>query len=199
MKKIKLITRINYKFSQYYHHCDLINKYNLKSFFKKPFIKSLILELSLNKLIDSSLSKFQYNNETLQIICFLIFYILSTFLPYINFNKSKSIISSIQNNYALKIIIHKEQDIYSFLHDIGNYLQLENFKEKIIQVNNKNNFLLNEVYKGDKFFELESFLNKYVKNINVKELSFFLRFNFISQINVNSYQNLIQNFPFLNK
>jgi hypothetical protein len=199
MKSIKLITRTDYRFLQYYHNYDVLNKYILKSLYKKPLLKSIVLELSLAKIADSFLTKFQYNTETIQILGFLIFYILFTFLPFINFSKSNSAELNIKNNYALKVIISKQSQIYNFLHDISSYLNFDFTKEKNLKIGFNNNFIVTQFYNADNFFELESFLNKYVKHINIKELNFYLRFNFIYENKLNSHENFIRNFPFLNK
>jgi hypothetical protein len=50
-----LSVQMDYSFSQYYHNCDLINKYNLVSFDKKPRIKQLILKISLEEILQKML------------------------------------------------------------------------------------------------------------------------------------------------
>ena len=195
---MKLTTKIDYNFLRYYHYYDFINKYNLKSFYKKSDIKSVILELSLTKIIDSFLLKHQYNIEVVQVVSFLLFYILSNFKPYINFHKSNFIQTNQKNNYALKIIFSNNNSMYSFLHDIHSRLKFKNIKEKKMKINLNGSLIVKEVCNAYHFFELKTFLNKYATNINIKELNLSLYFKFSSKTNITSEQFFVRNFPFLN-
>lgn len=189
-------SKTNYKILQYYSNCDFINKFNLTSVYKKPILKQLILELPLDKIDNSFFSKASYNTEQVQIIGFLLFYIISSWLPFVNFNKSNFLNTIEKNNFSLKIVFTNEYRIYSFLHDIYEKLFIENEDIKNIQFNN---IMFVKICKANDFFEFDSFLSKHTKNINSKELDFYLKFNFKNSIKLKSIKNLIKNFPFLCK
>lgn len=200
MLKNNLNIKVDYKFSQYYLNCDFINKYNVKSLYKKPILKQLVVELPLEQIIAALIIKSQHSNENIQIISFFFLYIVSNLLPFINFNKLNLLKLVNSNNYSLKIIYNTEQQIYSFLHDICEKFKIENCKAfQNNEINFKNFFILTQTCKSDTFFELQSITDKYIKNINIKELDFYIRFCFFNTSTIKSNEKLTYNFPFLNK
>ena len=193
MSKNILTYKIDYKFSQYYSDCDFINKFNLDSIYTKPNLKRVVIELPLDIILNSFVSKAVISTQHVNLVSFLLFYIVSSVVPFINYNKFKIRKSAENNSYSLKLGFTKQCEIANFLYDISEKLFLENNNlEKI----NRNNFLLTKICKAENFSELKNFVNKYIKNLNVKELKFYLRFHFINVIKIKSNKHLIQNFPF---
>ena len=193
MSKNILTYKIDYKFSQYYSDCDFINKFNLNSIYTKPSLKRVIVELPLDVVVNSFVSKTVVFTQHVNTVSFLLLYIVASLVPFINYNKFKVLKNAEHNNYSLKLGFTKQSEITKLLYDISEKLFLENNNlEKI----DKNNFLLTKVFKVDKFSELKNFVNKYIKNINVKELKFYLRFHFTSVLKIKSIKYLIHNFPF---
>lgn len=192
--------KVDYKFSQYYNTCDFINKYNLTVYSAKPCIKQVVLELSLEEIINSFMIKFgTINQNNIQIVGVLFVYIISNLFPFISFNFSKL---NKTENYCLKIVFNKEQEIYNFLHDIQHFLELETiniFSNKLVKVENKVVLKVTENCKSNIFFELEMIINKYIKNINANELNLFLTIDFYNIPKFVSSKNVIKNFAFLNK
>jgi hypothetical protein len=104
-----------------------------------------------------------------------------------------------KNFFSLKIALNNEQQILKFLHDL-HFLKIENVNNFNLKETKKNSsFIVNEVCKADKFFELESIINKHFKNININELNFSLIFKFTNLVFLKSSKNFVQNFPFLAK
>lgn len=192
-----LSKKMDYTFSQYYHNCDLINKYNLVSFDKKPQIKQLVLKISLEEITNSFITKnSSLNDNNIQIISFLFIYVVANVLPFIKLNDLNL---SNKNLFSLKVAFNNEQQILKVLHDL-HFLKVENVKDFNLKDLKKNSFfILTETCKADKFFELESLINKHFKNININELNLSLVFKFSNLVYLKSSKNFVQNFPFLSK
>lgn len=193
MSKNILTYKIDYKFSQYYSDYDFINKFNLNSTYIKPSLKRIIIELPLDIVLNSFISKTAASTQYVNIVGFLLLYIASGLVPFVNYNKFKIYKNVEHNSYSLKLGFTKQKEITNFLYDISEKLFLESSSiDKI----NKDNFLLTKVCNVDNFFELKNFVDKSIKNVNVKELKFYLRFHFTNVVKMNSNKRLIQNFPF---
>jgi len=83
--------KINHNFNNYLINCDLLNKYNIKNINQTPKLKKIVVELPLEELLKASESSSNSEiNDDIQIQSFLILYLLSTFIPYIVFKKSKN-------------------------------------------------------------------------------------------------------------
>lgn len=192
---LKLNRRNDYKFLEYYNICDFVNKYNLMSSENKPYLKNIVLEISLDDIIKSFNSKFEsFNENTIQVISVVFFYFVTNRLGYIKLNNFKESDSLSNNNKlcSLKVVLNKTSQIYNFLHNI--YLKLN----KDIRLNSsyykKKELILAQKCNIEIFFGLESFIKKYIKNINTKELNLNLYLKFSNLKN-----NFISNILFLNK
>ena len=193
MSKNILTYRIDYKFSQYYNDCDFINKFNLHSIYLKPILKRVIIELPLDIVLNSFISKTVASIQYVNLVGFLLLYITSGLIPFVNYNKFKIIKNVDHNAYCLKLGLTKQKEIANFLYDISEKLLLKNSS---IEKTDKNNLLLTKVCRIDNFSELTTFIDKSIKNINIKELKFYLRFHFVNVAKINLDKRLIQNFPF---
>jgi hypothetical protein len=195
MVKKNLNKKLDYTFAQYFHNCDFINKYNLISYQKIPCIKKITLKLSFQELVNSFIFKTSNINENnMKIISVLFFFIFTNSLPFIDFSKLKE---QDTNIYSLKILFNTQQQIYNFLHDICEYFKMGKVKS-FASLKTSKYFIVNEICKATHFFELDNLINKKVKTLNVKELKFFLKFQFFNPIFLKSSQQFIKNFPFLN-
>lgn len=190
--------KIDYKFSEYYRVCDNINKYNLNSFFDAPSIKQITFELPLENTLKAFVLKTQYSLDKTHVLSLLFVYIISNVFPYINYNKSNSLKLINKNGYCLKINFNNYQEIFSFLHNIYDKLTIE--MPKIFEkTKNQKYYIITKFCNADIFFELKNIIDKYLHNINIKELYFLLKFKFFKSSKLKFNINLIQNFPFLNK
>ncbi len=198
MLKQKLNKKMDYKFSEYFKLCDNVNKYNLTSSSDTPFIKQIVLELSLENTLNAFVSKTQYTAENGQILTLLFIYITSNLFPYINYNKSNSLKLINKTGYSLKIKFTNSQNIFFFLHDIYKKIDLSihnNFND----VKNQKYFVITKLCNVDIFFELKNIIDKQLNNINSKELFFNLKFIIFKPSKIKFNNNFMQNFPFLNK
>jgi hypothetical protein len=204
---------LNTKYNNYLSNCDLINKYNLKSVYNTPKLDKIILDFNLVDFlnaIDSSSVKEQTDSNT-QIKAFIVFYILTEYTSYINFNKSLTAIKKLkisENNYSLKISINnlKELNFFLFSFFVENWskLLLEDyllFKKQdslaILEKNHLNkNFVYSTVVPSNCFFTLDNYFNKTNSGINSKNLNIKINFVFKNTPKIKNFQNLIKNLPY---
>ena len=204
---------LNTKYNNYLSNCDLINKYNLKSVYNTPKLDKIILDFNLVDFlnaIDSSSVKEQTDSNT-QIKAFIVFYILTEYTSYINFNKSLTAIKKLkisENNYSLKISINnlKELNFFLFSFFVENWskLLLEDyllFKKQdslaILEKNHLNkNFVYSTVVPSNCFFTLDNYFNKTNSGINSKNLNIKINFVFKNLPKIKNFQKLIKNLPY---
>ena len=180
--------KINHKFNTYLLDCDLLNKYSIKNINQAPKLKKIILELPLEELIKASESSTgsEVNDDT-QIQSFLILYLLSAFIPYIVFKKSKRLKDSLKK-FSVKFVLSEKSDINNFLVTffVENWFKLKVqdfilFKNRIHNVNScfitDSKFTFNTKVPINSFIEIENFLNQSNMGLNSKEL--FLNINFL--------------------
>jgi len=200
--------------NNYLSNCDLINKYNFKNIHRIPRLKKIVLDFNLFDFLNSSdFNLKEQTDSNSQIKSFIIFYILTEFISYINFNKSLSSIKKLklsENNFSLKVIINniKEIDLFLFSMFIENWSKLVVddfvlFKKRNTLLNKSSiisnkQFIFSTVVPSSCFFELESFLNKNDSGINLNAKNFNIKLNFIFEntVNLKNSQNFIKNLPY---
>ena len=204
-------TKINHKLGEYLSTYDLINKYNIKSIHQVPKLKKIVIDFNLEDFLSAcDLQGKEQTDSNVQIQASSVFYILTGLMSYINFNKSfislkKSKTS--ENNYSLKVLISKKEELNSFLvlFFIENWskLLLEDFtffrkkKSTVTQLSFYNNrFIFSTIVPGNCFFEIENFLNKSFVGLNSKNLKFKLNFLFENEAKLKISNNLIKNLPY---
>lgn len=201
----------NQKFNQYLSHCDLLNKYNLKTLYAVPTVEKIICEVNFKDfLIASDLSIADQNHSASQINSYLLIYILLGCLPYLNCNKNKQQLlkaaKSADSNYSLKIsfatLLEKNAFLTSLFNENWGKLKGDNFSlflEKNTLLNKKipSNFVFNSLIPGTSFFEIEDFWNfsGIVTPINLKNLKFNINF-LIKNAKVRNKKNLVKNLEF---
>jgi len=180
--------KINHNFNNYLINCDLLNKYNIKNINQTPKLKKIVVELPLEELLKASESSSNSEiNDDIQIQSFLILYLLSTFIPYIVFKKSKKLKDS-SKNFSVKFVLSQTSDINNFLVTffIENWFKLKIqdftlFKNKTQKLNScfitAPKFTFNTKVPINSFIEIENFLNQSNMGLNSKEL--FLNINFL--------------------
>ena len=204
---------LNTKYNNYLSNCDLINKYNLKSVYNTPKLDKIILDFNLVDFlnaIDSSSAKEQ-TDSNIQIKAFIVFYILTEYASYINFNKSLTAIKKLkisENNYSLKISINsfKELDFFLFSFFVENWskLLLEDYllfkKQDSLAILEKNplnkNFVYSTIVPSNCFFTLDNYFNKTNSGINSKNLNIKINFVFKKTPKIKNLQKLIKNLPY---
>ena len=204
---------LNTKYNNYLSNCDLINKYNLKSVYDTPKLDKIILDFNLVDFlnaIDSSSAKEQ-TDSNIQIKAFIVFYILTEYASYINFNKSLTAIKKLkisENNYSLKISINsfKELDFFLFSFFVENWskLLLEDYllfkKQDSLAILEKKplnkNFVYSTVVPSNCFFTLDNYFNKTNSGINSKNLNIKINFVFKNLPKIKNLQKLIKNLPY---
>jgi hypothetical protein len=203
----------NFISSQYYSSCDLINKYNLRSSYNTPKIKTITVEISLsdflNKIENESLSTINLNNQ-IKFFCFFFLFCFNTsfikkckFINKVTKNKNNETLS----NYILKIIFSNKTQINLFLISFF----IENWKKK-----NKNAVLLNldqfsksvnidnifggltnfkMSYSASFYYEFNLLVKKLWPNMNTNEFNIY--FNFLYTSNFSHLNaNVLKNLPF---
>ena len=201
----------NQKFTQYLSHCDLLNKYNLKTLHDVPTLDKIICEVHLKDfLIASDLSSSDQNNFISQLNSYLLVYILLGFLPYLNCNKNKSaLLKSVKNvdtNYSLKLCFStlekKNTFLTSLFNESWNKIKIDNFslfREKSTLLNKKirSDFIFNTILQGNSFFEVEDFWSGSgsMPSINLKNLKFHTNF-LIKNAKVKNKKNGLKNLQF---
>lgn len=201
----------NQKFNQYLSHCDLLNKYNLKTLHSIPTLEKIVCEVHFKDfLIASDLNQIDQNNSISQINSYLLIYILLGCLPYLNCNKNKAtLLKALKNadtNYSLKIFFSTLQDKTIFLTSLFNEnwskLKIDNFSlflEKHTLLNKKipSNFVFNSIIPGNSFFEIEDFwsFSGIVTPINLKNLKFNINF-VIKNAKAKNKKNVLKNLQF---
>lgn len=176
--------KFNFCSHNYLLNCDLINKYNLKSIYKKPKLKKIVLHFPIKQLLSINST-----DNNLQVKAFLVFYIIFFSLSFINFDRSKiSNNLNIDPEYSLKVIISNPEDINLLLLNlfVENYDKFN--KEDLIFLKNdieyeniekKTNFCHNFSIPGKVFFDGHDFFFQIIKETNFKELG--IKCSFITE------------------
>ena len=208
-----LNSKLNIVSNTYFSNCDLINKYNFKSLHKIPKLKKVVIDFTLSDFLISSdfSSSKEQTDSSVQIKSFIIFYILTESLSYINFNKSLSSIKKLklsENNYSLKVSITNPKELNSFLFSffveswskllIDDFVLFKKDNTLVNKVNQcSNQFVFSTYIPSSSFVELESFLNKTNIGVNSKNLN--IKINFVFEntpVKSKNLQNLIKNLPY---
>jgi len=204
-----LDTKLNFFSNDYLSKCDLLNKYNLKSVHELPKLKKIVLDFNLADLISASENRDKEQTDSnIQIKASSIFYVLTGFIAYINFNKSLSSIKKLkisENNYSIKISTTNSNEINHFLLTffVENWTKLliEDFilqrkKKELSKIDSEKNIVLSSIVPSEVFFELEMFLNKIITGINSKNFNIKINFLFDNPNELKNSQTLIKNLPY---
>ena len=184
--------------------CDYINKYDLKNIYKKPKIQSILITCKLKTLINAfNLKNISEKNIEIQIKSFLLFYLYSTQIPFIN-NKiiiSKKLINN-KLNYLIKINLNTVNDINTFLltlfienskiFSLNNIKLLKTFKQTETG-SNKNFFIKLPL---NLFYDFNYILKNIITKINTKNLFFNIYFKLNLNMKLNNFNKLISNLPY---
>ena len=202
---------LNKKFikNNYLSNYDSINKYNLKNIYSVPKLKNIILEFSLKNLIKASdFTNISEENNIIQHKAFILFYLMTSHLPFINSNKLKIIKKTDKDGesfYALKLMILNKNDINNFLLTlfIENWQLMlienikifpqKNFKAQTLE----NKLILNCNIPAGIFFEINTIF-EILAGLNSKEFNFNTSFLFQKNFNLvnNDFKKFIKNLPF---
>lgn len=178
----------NFISSIYYSSCDLFNKFNLKSIYKKPKIKSIIFEISFNDFFNI------LDNTEVQIKSFNLFYFWILAYPFVKFFKLSTLKDKNKEfslNYILKVIFSSNTSINTFLISIflENSQYFHRNSLKLLNSESNQNLLGNSKYISYKkvnfqfllpcynFFDFHSLLNSKILSANFKDLNFKLNFS----------------------
>ena len=198
--------KFNYVLSDYLMNYDLVNKYSLLNLYQCPKIKKIVVYFLLKDLlVASNLSK---KNNNIQIKAFFIFYILFALTSFLNISDAvlnKNVQKTVENPYALKIVLTSKEDINNFLlmFFVENYNSL--IKEQISIFKTKNGKAIeipqkNLVYQfsipGKIFFDLNDFFTQNTKDTNLKDLNLKFSFVFEGLIRTKNTNSLIKNLSF---
>jgi hypothetical protein len=177
--------------TNYLLDCDYINKYSLKTLFKKPSFKSISIYYSLNNIIAAFANKnLTEEDQEIQIKSNLLLYFFSMNVPFITSNNVKMLKNSNGNSYySLKIKLSNEKDITNFLfslllenkNNVSNILKVV----KNIKIPNANAFTV-PVF-ANQLLDLNNLLDYSITNINSKEFLINISFTIsVLQCNLNS-------------
>lgn len=131
------LNNARYSSHSYLSACDLINKNIFRSFFNRPNIEKLFLELptSVLETVEDSLKE-SSGSPDVQVESFLVLYLIRLHKPLVFLN---SLASSKKDSNAcsVKIAFSEKEDIYLFLLN----LFVENLSELVIEIKDlSNNF-----------------------------------------------------------
>ena len=193
---------------QYLSNYDLITKYNLKTVHHCPKIKTVTLNFSLADFLKGyDFNKLSLNDKEVQIKAFLFFYFFNGSLPFLN-TKISSLVKnsekSPETNMSLKIKISNSNLINQFLFSLfvenwSRFLKedIKLFPKSINLKNSSSIFNLNLICPASTFFEIDTFLNNTITNINPKE--FCVSVNFLIEkpksLNSISVLPIVKNLP----
>lgn len=190
--------KFNVKQNEYLLNCDSINKYNLKSVYKKPNVKKININFPVGAF--SSVNTIDSN---VHVKSMLIFYTFFSLISYINFKKIRLKKSVSEANFSLKIILSDKESIYFFLFNLlmENASRIEKeevklFSKSILLDKSKDSFQHTISAPAKSFYDIDDFFSKHVKDIDLK--AFNLSINLIvNNCNKCSDKNkLIKNISF---
>jgi len=192
--------KFNIKQNEYLLDCDLVNKYNLKSLYKKPKIKKINIHFPLNTF--SSMNSIDSN---LQVKSMLIFYTFFSLISYINFKKikvKKSFKGVGEANFSLKIVLSSTESVYLFLFNliVENFNRIENNEVKLLSKNvfldSKNNIQHIISVPAKTFFDVDDFFSKSIKDIDLKNFNLSINLALRSISACKDKNKLIKNISF---
>jgi hypothetical protein len=171
----------SYFYNDYLSSLDNNNKYNVKSVYLSPKIKSIVLSVPLNQFIQESISH--------SIKAFYIFFLFCNYKPYITFKK----------NFALKIILSKKK-LNFFVYNFFLYLSynINNFKVKEkkdlnVTLNKKSLTLKIPLFYA---YDLNFYFSTFFLDANIKALEISINLKYIS---IKNFKNNIKTiYPFWN-
>lgn len=194
----------NFQHNNYMCNCDFVNKYAVKSIYKKPKIQKIVIKFSIDQLKKSEIFE---NDRIISLKSFFILYILFFFKPFCSYTvlENKKIkIESVNEKIDLKITLSNKEEIYSFLRTLfvenGERVLEENFnlfnsKKLLLKQHSNTNFCKKVALSCYALFELDQLLKKIFNRINTKEIFFDAHFYF-SNIPSQQSKNCIKNIPF---
>lgn len=202
-----MLSKNNFIKNQYLLDCDYINKYNLKSIYKKPSINSIVLEFNLKSILKAyDFTQISEGNTEIQTKSFLFLYLLTSFNPFINSNKLKVIKKSDKNepSYSLKAIYSNKEDLNNFLFSlfIENWHRLirddlKLFNSKILKANSyitNEKLVFNTTLPASSFYEMDELINV-IPNLNAREFDINLSFILEKKFIVHNHHNFLKNLP----
>lgn len=207
MIKFNSFSKYNQTSSEYLSTCDLINKYRLKTVYKKPKLKKIVVSFSLKAFINGLEKTNDANNSSLsEIKSFLMFYLYFSNPPFLSFilsttNRSFEKLDS--GDFIFKTVICNDKDLRKFLFSfwVDNLSRLKNNKvlvqqNKILKHSNSEKYLCFSFSVNIKtFVDFENILGVLNKDFDNK--GFNLNINFIFQ-NIKSTKDIncvVKNIP----
>lgn len=186
--------------TNYLLDCDYINKYSLKTLYKKPSFKSISFYYSLNNLIAASANKnLTEEDPEIQIKSNLLLYFFSMNLPFITSNNAKILKNSNGNsNYSIKIKLSNEKDITNFLFSLlvenkNNISHILKVLETVKNIKTQNATVFTVPVLANQLLDFNNILDYSITNINSKDFLMKISFTLSTlQFNLN-YRKLIQN------
>jgi len=193
-------------YNNYLVKCDLINKYSLADVYNFPKVEKIILEFPLQELLKTDSSNQLEIDDNSKIESFLLFYLLSNYLPSISFKAFKKT----SKNFAIKLVYSKKSDLNKFLFTFflenNSILRFNDFLffKEVKEVSNSkallnDTFTFNIKVPFNSFIEINDFLSKSAESLNSKELFFNINFKFVNPLSKSIVNKdfLIKNlFPF---
>lgn len=188
----------------YLSSCDMINKYNLLSNYKKPNLEKIVIEFPIKELLEK-LNKADVTS-IFQIKSFFLLYILYLQRPYISCNKQNFKNISINEKYAysLKITLLNKENINDFLFTffIENRQNIRKDKiSKIEGINSKNiiakkintlsvfSYIYLHYFTASNYGLQYLFPNKTLRNIKLK-INFVFKIYKLNLLTVNIIRNI---------
>lgn len=116
LKKTKYST--NFWLNKYLSNFDLLYKYKIKTLYKLPQIKNIILSLPLNKISYLNGIKNKITSTPAQRIIFIFLFSIFTITPFIKSNSLPAIQRTLKgnpNNFSLILTFFTEKQIESFI------------------------------------------------------------------------------------
>lgn len=194
----------NFQHNNYIYNCDFINKYAIKSIYKKPKIQKIVIRFSIDQLKKSEIFE---NDRIVSLKSFFILYVLFFFKPFCSFTvlENKRIkIENVNDKVDLKITLSNKEEIDSFLRTLfvenGERVLEENFslfnsKKLLSKQQSNKNFCKKAALSCYSLFELDQLLKNLFSRVNTKEIFFDTNFYF-SNISSQHSKNCIKNIPF---
>ena len=129
------LNNARYSSHSYLSACDLINKNIFKSFFNRPSVEKLFLELptSVFETVEDSLKESNSSSDV-QVESFLVLYLIRLHKPLVFLDSSTSLKKN-SNACFVKIAFSEQEDIYLFLLN----LFVENLSELVIEIKDLSN------------------------------------------------------------
>lgn len=172
---------LSYSYNDYLSLLDNNNKYNIKSLYLSPKIKSIILDIPLDQFLQEP------NNYDIKI--FYILFLFCNYKPYVNLKKK----------IAIKVILSKKK-LNFFLYNFFLYLtyNINNFKIKEKHYLNKhlNKKALTLSVPIFYTYNLNFYFNKFFFDLNIKSLNLSMHLKYV---NIKHFKSNIKTiYPFWN-